>query len=182
MPYLIITSNIGGATNETQAQTWGWAKYKELFKDDGTHLLVVWYQVAGTQDDYAWMFAGTPANGVIDEDAIDDIYSYFNRYYTSDYDDNQYFAKVFEESAEKIMKQSDTGWKASLFWLIAVIAVLIIMNVIDYKNVMKIKKQEAAAELLNANIEDPGWKDEAENLSEKYEDEASELASKYDNK
>ena len=47
---------------------------------------------------------------------------------------------------------------------------------------MKIKKQEAAAELLNANIEDPGWKDEAENLSEKYEDEASELASKYDNK
>ncbi|MBR3302327.1 MAG: hypothetical protein IKI73_06665 [Firmicutes bacterium] len=182
MPYLIITSNIGGATNETQAQAWGWAKYEELFKNDGTHLLVVWYQVAGTQDDYAWMFAGTPANGVIDEDAIDDIYSYFNRYYTSDYDDNQYFAKVFEESAEKIMKQSDTGWKSSLFWLIAVIAVLIIMNVIDYKNVMKIKKQEAAAELLNANIEDPGWKDEAENLSEKYEDEASELASKYDNK
>ena len=181
MPYLIITSNIGGATNESQAEAWVKAKYTELFKNDGTHLLVVWYQPAGTSDDYCWMFSGTPANGVIDEDAITDIYSYFNRYYTSDYDDNQYFAKVFEDSAEKIMKQSDTGWKASLFWLVVVIAVLIVMNVIDYKNVMKIKKQEAAAELLNAKIEDPGWKDEAENLSEKYEDEASELASKYDN-
>ena len=56
------------------------------------------------------------------------------------------------------------------------------MNVIDYKNTMKIRKQEAAAELLNANIEEPGWKDDAEELSEKYVDEASELASKYDEK
>jgi hypothetical protein len=79
------------------------------------------------------------------------------------------------------MKQSDSGWKSSLFWLIVVIAVLIVMNVIDYKNTMKIKKQEAAAELLNAKIDEPGWKDDAEELSEKYEDEASELASKYDN-
>ena len=31
------------------------------------------------------------------------------------------------------------------------------------------------------DTEDPGWKDEAENLSEKYTDEASELASKYEN-
>ena len=80
------------------------------------------------------------------------------------------------------MKQSDTGWKAYLFWLIVVIAVLVIMNIIDYKNTMKIKKQEAAAKILNANIEDPGWKDDAEDLAEKYVDEASELASKYDDK
>ena len=179
-PYLIITSNIGGATNESQAESWVKAKYTELFKTDGTHLLVVWYQAPGTSDDYCWMFAGTPANGVIDEAAINDIYSYFNRYYTSDYDDNQYFAKVFEDSAEKIMKQSDTGWQATLLWLVLVIIVLIVMNVIDYKNTMKIKKQEAAAKILNANIEDPGWKDDAEELSEKYVDEASELASKYD--
>ena len=41
---------------------------------------------------------------------------------------------------------------------------------------------EAAAKILNANIEDPGWKDDAEDLAEKYVDEASELASKYDDK
>ena len=129
------------------------------------------------------MYAAPAAYGVIDADAQDIVMSYFNRYYSADYDDNQYFAKVFEDSAEQIMKQSDTGWKPILFWLIVVIAVLIIMNVIDYKNTMKIKKQEAAAKILNANIEDPGWNDEAEDLAEQYVDEASELASKYeDNK
>jgi hypothetical protein len=78
------------------------------------------------------------------------------------------------------MKQSDTGWKPILLWLVLVIIVLIAMNIIDYRNTMKIKKQQAAAEILNANIEDPGWKDEAEDLADKYVDEASELASKYE--
>ena len=181
MPYLIITNNIGGARNTAEAQVWLQNKYKELFKNDQTHLLVVYYQENGS-DDYAFMYAGASANGVVDEDARNIIYNYFNRYYTSDLTDDEYFAKVFEESAKDIMKQYNTGWKAYLFWLVVVIAVLIIMNVIDYKNTMKIRKQEAAAELLNANIEEPGWKDEAEDLSQKYVDEASELASKYDDK
>ena len=182
MPYLLITSNIGGASTSSAAETWTTNKYYELFGKDETHLLVVWYQPAGTSDDYAFLYAGSSANGVVDADARNVIYNYFNRYYTSDYDDSTYFAKVFEDSAEEIMKQSDTGWKSALFWLIIVIAVLVIMNVIDYKNTMKIRKQEAAAKILNANIEDPGWKDEAEDLADKYVDEADELASKYENK
>ena len=181
MPYLIITDNIGGAKNNAEAQVWMQKKYAELFKNDQTHLLVAYYQENGS-DDYAFLYAGSSANGVVDEDAREVIYNYFNRYYTSDLSDDEYFAKVFEESAKEIMKQSDTGWKAYLFWLIVVIAVLVIMNIIDYKNTMKIKKQEAAAKILNANIEDPGWKDDAEDLAEKYVDEASELASKYDDK
>ena len=185
MPYLLITNNIGGARSTSEAEKWTTNKYYELFtrngKADEAHLLVVWYQENGS-DDYAFMYAGSSANGVIDAEARQVVYNYFNRYYTSDYDDNQYFAKVFEDSATEIMKQSSTGWKATLFWLVVVIAVLVIMNVIDYKNTMKIKKQEAAAKILNANIEDPGWKDDAENLAEKYVDEASELASKYEGK
>ena len=185
MPYLIITNNIGGAKSESDAEEYTKNKYYELFTKNGNadeaHFLVLWYQENGS-DDYAFMYAGSSANGVIDKNARDVVYNYFNRYYTSDYDDNQYFAKVFEDSATDIMRQSSTGWKATLFWLVIVIAVLVIMNVIDYKNTMKIKKQEAAAKILNANIEDPGWKDDAEDLAEKYVDEASELASKYDNK
>ena len=185
MPYLVITNKMGGAKTESEAEAYTKNLYYELFtkngKADEAHFLVLWYQENGS-DDYAFMYAGSSANGVIDADARQVVYNYFNRYYTSDYDDNQYFAKVFEESATEIMKQSDTGWKATLGWLIVVIAVLVVMNIIDYKNTMKIKKQEAAAKILNANIEDPGWKDDAEELSEKYVDEASELASKYDNK
>ncbi len=181
MPYMILKDNIGGDKNNAEAQVWMQKKYAELFKNDQTHLLVAYYQENGS-DDYAFLYAGSSANGVVDEDAREVIYNYFNRYYTSDLSDDEYFAKVFEESAKEIMKQSDTGWKAYLFWLVVVIAVLVIMNIIDYKNTMKIKKQEAAAKILNANIEDPGWKDDAEDLAEKYVDEASELASKYDDK
>lgn len=182
MPYLIITDDIDGTNvnDKTAIQTYAESVYRQLFGSDDTHFLVLWYQENGS-DDYAFMFADTAAFGVIDYDAQDVVMNYFNRYYTSDYDDNQYFAKVFEDSAEEIMKQSDSGWKSTLGMLILVIAVLIVMNIIDYKNTMKIKKQEAAAKILNANIEDPGWKDEAEDLSEKYTDEASELASKYEN-
>ncbi len=180
MPYLVITNNVGGAKTSGEAETYTKNLYYELFKNDEAHFLVLWYQENGS-DDYAFMYAGSSANGVIDSDAREVVYNYFNRYYSGDYDDNQYFAKVFEDSAEEIMKQSSTGWKQTLFWLVIVIAVLIIMNVIDYKNTMKIKKQEAAAKILNANIEDPGWKDDAGDLAEKYTDEASELASKYEN-
>ena len=181
MPYLIITNNIGGTDPESSSATSAYteAVYKQLFGSDDTHFLVLWYQKNGS-DDYAFMYAGSAANGVVDADARDVVMNYFNRYYTSDYDDNQYFAKVFEDSAEEIMKQSESGWTTTLGLLILVIAVLIVMNIIDYKNTMKIKKQEAAAKILNANIEDPGWKDDAETLSEKYSDEASELASKYE--
>ena len=119
---------------------------------------------------------------VVDADARDVVMNYFNRYYSSDYDDSHYFAKVFEDSAEEIMLQSDSGWRTTLLLLIAVIGVLVAMNIIDYKNTMKIKKQEAAAKILNAKVDDPGWKDDAEVLSEKYSDEASELASKYEDK
>ena len=182
MPYLIITDKLGGTNPESSSATASYTEsvYKQLFGSDDTHFLVLWYQENGS-DDYAFMYCGAAANGVVDADARDVVMNYFNRYYTSDYDDNQYFAKVFEDSAEEIMKQSDSGWKSTLGMLILVIAVLIVMNIIDYKNTMKIKKQEAAAKILNANIENPGWKDEAENLSEKYTDEASELASKYEN-
>ena len=182
MPYLIITDKLSGTNPESSSATASYTEsvYKQLFGSDDTHFLVLWYQENGS-DDYAFMYCGAAANGVVDADARDVVMNYFNRYYTSDYDDNQYFAKVFEDSAEEIMKQSDSGWKSTLGMLILVIAVLIVMNIIDYKNTMKIKKQEAAAKILNANIENPGWKDEAENLSEKYTDEASELASKYEN-
>ena len=183
MPYLIITDNIGSVDPQSESQTQALAQsvYNSLFGSDDAHFLVLWYQRNGN-DDYAFMYSGTSANGVIDEDARKVVMSYFNRYYTSDYDDSHYFAKVFEDSAEEIMLQADTGWKTTLLLLVLVIGVLIAMNVIDYKNTMKIKKQEAAAKILNANIENPGWKDEAETLSEKYSDEASELASKYEDK
>ena len=182
MPYLVITKNIGGVDPENSSATSAYTEsvYKQLFGSDDTHFLVLWYQRNGS-DDYAFMYCGSAATGVVDADARDVVMNYFNRYYTSDYDDNQYFAKVFEDSAEEIMKQSESGWTTTLGLLILVIAVLIVMNIIDYKNTMKIRKQEAAAKILNANIEDLGWKDDAETLSEKYTDEASELASKYEN-
>ena len=182
MPYLVITNSLGGTSvsNSSAVSAYTEAMYKKLFGTDDTHFLVLWYQENGS-DDYAFMYCGAAANGVVDADARDVVMNYFNRYYTSDYDDNQYFAKVFEDSAEEIMKQSDSGWKTTLGMLILVIVVLVVMNIIDYKTTMKIKKQEAAAKILNANIENPGWKDDAETLSEKYTDEASELASKYDN-
>ncbi len=182
MPYLIITGNIGGTSPNNSSATASYTEsmYKKLFGSDDTHFLVLWYQENGS-DDYAFMYCGSAANGVVDAAARDIVMNYFNRYYTSDYDDNQYFAKVFEDSAEEIMRQSDSGWKTTLGLMFLVIVVLVVMNIIDYKNTMKIKKQEAAAKILNANIENPGWKDDAETLSEKYTDEASELASKYDN-
>ena len=181
MPYLVITDNIGSTDPESKTATQAFTQqvYTALFNSDDAHFLVIWYQKNG-KDDYAFMYAAPAAYGVIDSDAQDIVMSYFNRYYSADYDDNQYFAKVFEDSAEQIMKQSDTGWKPILLWLVLVIIVLIAMNIIDYRNTMKIKKQQAAAEILNANIEDPGWKDEAEDLADKYVDEASELASKYE--
>ena len=181
MPYLVITDDIGGASTDSAAQTYTQNLYAKLFGTDQTHFLVVWYQKNG-YDDYAYMYSGTSANGVVDADARDVVMNYFNRYYSSDYDDSHYFAKVFEDSAEEIMLQSDSGWRTTLLLLIAVIGVLVAMNIIDYKNTMKIKKQEAAAKILNAKVDDPGWKDDAEVLSEKYSDEASELASKYEDK
>ena len=183
MPYLLITNDIGGTNPDSKSETQSYTitVYNKLFGSDDTHFLVIWYQKNGN-DDYAYMYAAPAAYGVIDANAQDIVMNYFNRYYTSDYDDTHYFAKVFEDSAEEIMRQSETGWKTTLLLLILVIGVLIAMNVIDYKNTMKIKKQEAAAKILNANIENPGWKDEAENLSEKYSDEASQLASKYEDK
>ena len=107
MPYLIITNDIGGAKAESEAEKYMQKKYYELFtrnrKADEAHLLVIWYQENGSKD-YVFMYAGSSANGVIDSNARDTIYNYFNRFYTTDLTDDEFFANVFEESAKEIMK------------------------------------------------------------------------------
>lgn len=108
-PYVVIASEINGkgeSLTDSEAETYLEDKYNTLFNDEG-HLIFLFLEYeSGVYKEY--LYLGNKAASVIDHEAQEIIYDYADYYYTSDLDDNAFFATVFEKSAERIMQKTTT--------------------------------------------------------------------------
>ncbi len=190
MPYLYITDELDGDKDpsDSEAQEFCQRLYDKLFTAkngtvDGAHVLVVFFEPY--ESEYSWYIqTGYQAYSVIDDEARAIMGDYIDSYYTdSSLDDSQYFAKIFEKSAERIMSVTKPMWYAPALLFGATALLLVIFLVWRRAKDKKIEEAKATAEILNTPLQtytQTETTQNAEDLAGKYgSGSAEDLANKY---
>lgn len=167
-PYLYITDELGGNKNPTENEALDFAEklYSKLFTDKA-HLLVIFFE--NDTDTHVWYWKGALAETVLDQEAMDILLDYMERYYyDSSLDEDEMFSQAFNDAAERIMTVTKSPWIPVFVVLgIAIIVIAIILWAVKSKQ-QKIEADKAAAEILNTPLETFGT-DQASDLAQKYE-------------
>ena len=167
-PYLYLTDTIAGSHMPTddQVEPFAMDTYDGLFKDEA-HLLLIFFEYNGEY--HTWYVTGTQAKTVLDQEAMDILLDYVDKYYYTDLEDEDMFSNAFNDAGERIMEVTRSPWIPVLI-VIAVLAILIVLFV-WWSNVKKQKNEEAkqVQDILNTPLETFG-DTEAEDLAKKYED------------
>ncbi|MCL1923996.1 MAG: hypothetical protein FWF50_00265 [Defluviitaleaceae bacterium] len=175
-PHVYITDNVNTANFPTTAQVTSFAVelYDELFNDEA-HLLLVFFEPLG--DNYEIGAAiGNQARSVIDQQALDILFDYIQRYYYIDgLSNEQFFSNAFNSAAERIMYVSHNPWPLVIMVIIGVIgAVLILIILKNWWKKSKAQKNleaEQTEKILNTPLEGFGSTNSVANdLAKKYED------------
>lgn len=104
-PYLMICDNLdgkGGEITDEEAEDILKSRYDALYQDEG-HLIFAFMEYE--ESEYiTFLYTGASADTVIDEDAREIFLNTADQFYTdSSLSDDEYFAKIFRESADGIM-------------------------------------------------------------------------------
>ncbi len=173
-PYLYITGNINGSLNPTEGQVkdFAFAKYDQLFSDEA-HLLLIFFEPRPS--DYStWYVAGNQAKTVLDDEAMDILLDYVDRYYPDlSLSEEEFFSKSFNDAGKDIMKVYRSPW-ISVFIVLGIVIIIIIgfswwQKAKDQKN----REAEATKRILETPLDTFG-DDKAKDLAKKYHDEAQD--------
>lgn len=169
-PYLLITDSLdgkGGNITDLEAEEYLANLYDSLYDDEG-HMIFTFMEYA--ESEYiTYLYTGTAADSVIDTEARQIFLSNADRYYTdSSLSDDEFFAKVFEKSADTIMKDRATA--SMILGVLAagcgVITVLLAGGFILFKiREQKAEEAKTLQEIINAPI---GQSPEEQVLEQKY--------------
>lgn len=175
-PYLVITEDLVGAGVEpTKEQLGEYAEtiYNNLFSDNGHMVYVICEYDYDSVIDYIQI--GDAAASVIDMDARDIIYNKVREYYFNDsISTDDFFVKVFKESADQIMGNDievpklskNNGGLAGLL-ICGSASIIFFISYIWYVNKEKeIEKLKETNEILNKDIDTS-----QDSLKEKYKGE-----------
>ena len=169
-PYLYLVDSVNGSTYPSEDEMHEFANglYDELFEDEG-HLLLVFQEHDSDGNYYSYYVAGKQAKTVIDDEAADILLDYIDYYYYSDLDEDEMFAVVFRDTAERIMHR-ERSLLPVIFIVLGVVAVAVIA-LVWWTRAKKQKALERAQteRILNADLDtfkDPALKD----LEEKYKE------------
>jgi hypothetical protein len=168
-PYLWITDEINGSRDASweEIEAAMNALYREQFTDEG-HLILLFYEPSEGNYKTAYL-AGSAAKTVIDDEASRIILDCFDKYYYSDLEEDEYFATVFDKSADRIMHVS-FGMKHVVLVIGGLIALFILYRITATVLRHRRLKRQQDIEILNADISKIG-DDEAARRAEKYQDE-----------
>ena len=167
-PYLYLAERVDGSSTPSPQEVGDYAArlYDQLF-DDEAHFLLVYQECDGLYT--AGYAAGSQAKSVMDDEAVGILRDYLDRYYTSDYSDEEYFGKVFADTASRIMTVTKSPWPVVVGILGA--AGLAVVLYLWWKKAQAQKEldRKRTEELLNTPLESFG-DTAAEELAEKYQD------------
>lgn len=159
-PYLVITDEVNGSTSPTGDEVWDYANqvYDQMFTDEG-HMVFVFQCPDGGLDYMMGAVTGAQAKTVIDDEALEILYDYVDTYFYSDYDEDEMFARAFQDAGNRIMSKTVSP-VIVIVLVIGVVAVLIIVFCI-LKAVFKRSKEKAAEteRILNTPVSSIGDQD-----------------------
>ena len=167
-PHLSITDSINGSHNPSTAEVEQFINetYNTLFTDEA-HLLLVFFEY---NDNYhTWYLAGNQAKTVLDNEAMDILLDYIDRYYyDQNLTDEQMFSKAFDEAGKRIMTVTTSPWVPVL--IVAGILAILVVVFLWWKSYKKQKnlETEQAQKILETPLETFG-DSEAENRAKKYD-------------
>lgn len=176
-PYLYILPN--GSSTSTQDLTARAEKlYDQLFTDEG-HFLLVFCDDNNESYNCGYQM-GTQVKTVMDDEAIQILADYLDRYYYSDLSDEEFFSKTFADTATRIMTVTPSPVVPIAVCLTVIIVVAIIFVIFKKRAAAKKAEQERTERILNTPLEE--FDDlEVENLADKYEGTKGEsLANKHE--
>lgn len=160
-PYLIVAEQVDGSRDyqETDVEAYMRGRYDELFGDDNGHLILLFCEPYESEYD-PYLLVGRQAQGTIDTEAQDIIYSSIDYWYTDgSLSDSEYFAKIFQTSADAIMfdaEQAATRKSSVIKGLVAVGVVAGIGVVIARVARSKKEQYEAAQRLAETPVDQMG--------------------------
>lgn len=168
-PYLYITDTIEGSHNpsEEQVERFAMDTYDDLFSDEA-HLLLIFFEYDGRY--HTWYLNGIQAKTVLDQEAMDILLDYVDKYYYYDITEDEMFSKAFDDAGTRIMEVTTSPWIPVL--IVAGILGIFIVTFIWWQFAKKQKNKEAqqTQEILNTPLEAFG-SGEAEDLAKKYEED-----------
>lgn len=169
-PFLYITDNVNGShfPSMQELDVYANSLYDELFTDEA-HLLLVFFEYEGMY--MTRYIAGAQAKSVIDMEAGDILLDYIDRYYyDDDLTDEEFFAKSFQEAADRMMKITKSPWISVLIVISILVILFLLFNWWKHSKKQKNLEAEQTEKILKTPLE-------------KFKDkETDELAKKYDDK
>lgn len=168
-PYLVLIEDVDGNSHPTDTELTNYlADVYDDVMPDGGHLVVGLLE--GSPGDYAiGCYAGFAAESVMDNEAKEILLDYLDYYYVSDMDDEEYFSKVFEMTADKIMtvdKIKSAVWGKVVIVALIVAGVIAVGIVIVRRHKHKADRARADADILNSNL---GNSNSNDPLKDKYD-------------
>lgn len=151
-PALGIMNDIEGNNNPSNAEVEAFASdlYDTLIGHERGILLLFceWYP-----SDYdVYYMAGEDAQTVMDSEACDILMDYVHAYYTSDLTEDEYFAKVFADTGERIMTVTPT-LASRLPMILCVIGIgiagIVVIKLVAMKHKRERERAEETERILN---------------------------------
>jgi len=113
---------------------------------------------------------GAQAKTVIDDEAGNILLDYVDRYYyDNSLTDDEFFSKVFSDTADRIMTVTKSPWVSVLMVLGAAAIIIVLFAWWAYSKKQKNLEAQKTEEILKTPLEKFG-DTEAEELAKKYED------------
>lgn len=151
-PYLYLTDSVDGTTSPSDSQLESFANtlYDDLFVDEG-HLLML-LQDSGTRY-RIWIVTGTQAKQVADNEALNILVDYIDRYYYDNSKDAaQSLGMAFEKTADRMMTKTIRPLTVFIVsfagvFVIAIVA-FVIVKIINEKK----RRDEQTERMLNMDL------------------------------
>jgi uncharacterized membrane protein len=175
-PYLYITGNINGETypSESDVSEFAFSLYDELFSDEA-HLLLIFFEPPMSDYYSTWYVVGKQAKAVIDDEAVDILLDYIDKYYYYDQLSNEeFFSKAFDDAGTKIMHVPKSPWIPVL--IVIGIVIIIIIGFTWWRKAKEQKNREAEdTERILGTPLDTFGDSKADDLAKKYEDDPDKI-------
>jgi len=178
-PYLWIEEMYGVGTNIDEDAILKALddKYNSMFKDDG-HMIYMFISL--DNDKFVdFIQQGSATYSVIDPEATSIIYDYAGTYYNYSMSDDEYFSKIFTDSADRIMRKTTTSKDVNVAVLnfiksliVIFVIVLIVFKVLETKSrkAEALARQRESTERILENSTNS-----TSSLKDKYKDENEEV-------
>lgn len=176
-PYLVITETVNGSYTPTGQEVWDYGNqvYDELFEDEGHMVFVFQCKDEGTEYNMAAV-TGAQAKTVLDDEALEILYDYFDSYFWSDRDEDDLFDDAFRSAADRIMKKTP-DYKLIILGTVGVgVLGIVVVKLVQGKYNRERERAEETERILNTPVEKIGDSD-VDDLKAKYRDTSGPVGS-----